>query len=251
MSITRSLVAALVCAVACTPVQALLSVNVLQDNTSVPGWVINTFTVDSIEQDITVAVALSDLSSGSMLQVPGFYPFKQSNGLGDSYVSINDDPNTNGWLGSGDLGGPEDAFFDETGIGMAWYNIGTNDTGLGMHLATLTFSSNAVGDFTLLLAGSEGLRRSDYEILDGAIELYSTVDPRPIPDPPIDPDPLPDPGEDPGTGGGPIDPGPGGGDPGGDGGSNTIPEPAALGLIGLVVAAFGGLHRRRLVSTPV
>jgi len=251
MFTTRHLTAFALSAALCSQAHALLSINVLQDNTTVPGWVINTFTVDSVEQDITAVVAFSDLLSGSMLQVPGFYTFKQSNGPGDSYININDDPNTNGWLGYGDLvGGAPEAFFDETGIGMSWFNIRTSDIGIDMHLATLTFSDDSIGDFDLLVFNGQGRRQSTYSIIDGFVEFTSTIDPRPIPDPPVDPNPLPDPGEDPGGNPG-GNPGSGGNPPnpgsGGNSGGNTIPEPAGLGLIALAAATFGGLHRRRLV----
>ncbi len=243
MSMTRNLLAVAVCATACSPVWALLSINVLQDDTTVPGWVINTFTVDS-DTDVTAAIALSDLSSGSMLQVPGFFTLKRSNGPGDSFISINDDLNTVTGLGVLDLTIPDPApptAFDDTGIAMLWFNTSTSDIGLGMHLATLTFSQDTMGSLDLWAGSGQGFRQNIYSITDGFAELTSTIAPPPIPDPPIDPDPLPDPDPDP-------DPGsndPPDGDPV-SGGGNPIPEPAGLGLLAVAAAAFGGLHRRRL-----
>lgn len=236
---TRNLFAGITCAAACSQAYALLSVNVLQDDTTVPGWVINTFTVDS-DTDVTVAEALSRLDSGSMLQVPGIFNSRQSNGLGDSFFNINNDGLTIAGLGAGDLGN-SNAIFDSTGISQTWFNIRTSDIGTDMHLATLTFSDDAVGDFDLIVASGQGQRNSSYSILNGFIDLTSTIDPRPIPIPPDNPNPPSNPGGNPGTGGTPPNPG-----SSGNPGSNTIPEPVGLGLIALAAAAFGGLHRRRL-----
>ncbi len=255
MSITRNLIAVTVCATACSQAQALLSLNVLQDNTTLPGWVINTFTVDT-DRDLTVAAALSDLSSGSMLQVPGFSnPVIRPNGLGDSYISINDDPFTSAGLTAGDLtqpAPPPPVKFDDTGIAVVWRNIRTSDIGVGMHLATLTFSDDAVGDLEFWAVSVEGKLKNKYSLDGGFVSLINSIPPPPLPDPPVDTDPLPDPdtggSTDPGTGG---NTNPGSGLPGHitpDGNSNPIPEPAGLGLLGLCVALIGGLHRKRLGS---
>jgi len=247
MSMKRNLLTAVVCATACTQAHALLSINVLQDDTSVPGWVINTFTVDS-DADLTAAVALSRLNSGSMLQVPGFFGDKRSNGLGDSFFNINGDELTIAGLGAGDLGSAA-AIFDSSGISQTWFNIKSSDIGLGMHLATLTFSDDTSGSLEFLTTSAgDFLTKVSYGVTDGIATAGEIVVYEP-PEPPVDTDPLPDPGDDdpvdnPGSGGNPTNPGPGG-TPAGDGG-NTIPEPAGLGLIALAAAAFGGLHRRRL-----
>ncbi len=259
MSITRNLTAVVVCATACSQVQALLSVNVLQDNTTLPGWVINTFTVDS-DTDLTVAVALSELSSGSMLQVPGLFsnPIIRPNGPGDSYISINDDPFTNAGLTAGDLTRPADpppATFDDTGIAIVWRNTRTNDIGAGMHLATLTFSDDTVGDLELWALSVQGGKLMNTYSLDGGfVSLINSISPPPLPDPPIDTDPLPETGTGGNTGtgtgtgtGGNTNPGSGlPGDSGPTGSNNPIPEPAGLGLLAVAAAMIGGLHRRRL-----
>lgn len=244
MKIRGITLAAAVCALTTTGAQALLSVNVLQDNTTLPGWVINTFTVDS-DTNLTVAAALTDLSSGSMLQVPGFYSPTRSNGLGDSYIDINGDLSTSWGLTVGDLTQPEappPATFDSAGIATVWSNIRFGDIGTGMHLATLTFSDDAAGGLELWTGTAQGILKNMYTLDGGLFSLSSSIPPPPIPDPPIDPDPLPDP--DPGTtpGTGPPNP-----IPYPDTGSGAVPEPVGLGIFGAFVAVVGGLHRRRLV----
>jgi hypothetical protein len=247
MSTTRNLLAVAVSVTVCSQAQALLSVNVLQDNTTVPGWVINTFTADS-DADLLSALASSNLSTGSMLQVPGFFLDKRSNGPGDSFININGDPNTISGLGAGDVGDPTPRF-DSTGIAMTWLNIRGTDIGTGMHLATLTFSDDAVGGLQFWVGVGQRILQEEYSILDGFVNLSSSYLPPPPPppppnDPPIDTNPLPDPNPGPGN-----DPNPGPGLPGDlapDGGNNPIPEPAGLGLLGLCAAVIGGLHRRRL-----
>jgi len=260
MSMTRNLIAVAVCASACSQARALLSINVLQDNTTVPGWVINTFTVDS-DTDLTIGAALSDLSSGSMLQIPGFSTSPiQSNGPGDSFIDINGDPFSSSGLTVGDLTRPADpppATFDSTGIAMIWSNSRTSDIGIGMHLATLTFSDDAAGGLELWAASGQGILKNRYSLDGGFLSLTRSIPPPPIPDPPIDTDPLPDPNpgaggnNDPGTGG---NTNPGSGLPGDtfpDGGDNPVPEPASLTLLGVCAAIFGGLRRRRFVERAI
>ena len=253
MDMTRRLIVSAVCAVACSQAQALMSINVFQDDTSVPGWVVNTFTVDS-DTDLTAAVALTRLNSGSLLQVPGFFGDKRSNGLGDSYISINNDELTIAGLGAGDLGS-QAAIFDSTGISQTWLNTSTSDIGTGMHLATLTFSEDTSGNLEFIIAAASGFyTKIGYGLTDGIATEGEVVKYEPKPDP----NPLPDPGDDdPGENPG-GDPGDNpGGNPGGNpgsggnpsGGGSPIPEPAGLGLIALVAVAIGGLHRRRLVDT--
>jgi hypothetical protein len=245
MSMMRNLFAGVLCVAVSSQAYALLSVNVLQDDTTVPGWVINTFTVDS-DQDFTSAVALSNLFTGSMLQIPGPFTLKQSSGPGDSFININDDPNTISGLAAGDLGGTA-ARFDSTGIDMTWFNTSTSDIGSGMHLATLTFSEDTAGSLELWAVSGQGLRQNIYSITDGIAELTSTIAPRPLPDPPMDPDPLPEPDPGPGSGGDPPNDPPGtGGNPPGHATGSPIPEPAGLGLFAVAAAGFGALRRRRL-----
>jgi hypothetical protein len=249
MSMMRNLFAGVLCVAVSSQAYALLSVNVLQDDTTVPGWVINTFTVDS-DTDVTAALALSELSSGSMLQIPGPFTLKQSSGPGDSFININGDLNTVSGLGVLDLTFPDPApptVFDDTGIAMLWFNISTSDIGTDMHLATLTFSADTAGDLELWAVSGQGFRQNIYSITDGVAELTSTIAPRPLPDPPMDPEPLPEPDPGPGPGGDPPNDPPGtGGSPTGPGSGSPIPEPAGLGLFAVAAAGFGALRRRRL-----
>lgn len=255
MPFTRDLLAVAVCATACSQAQALMSINVLQDDTTVPGWIINTFTVDS-DTDVMIATALSDLSSGSILDLPGFFPQTASNGPGDSFVTINGNRNTSAGLSAGDLGGASTASLNSSRIDLTWYTTNTDDIGLGMHVATFTFSDDAQGVLSFGVLASGQQRYALFTIADGVsiMDKSSTYLPftlwvsrppvPPIPDPPLDTDPLPDPDPDPDPGNDPPDPGL----PDviiSDGGNNPIPEPAGLGLLGLCAALIGGLHRRR------
>lgn len=218
---------------------ALLSINVTNDDTLVPGWVVNTFTADS-DTDLTAAGALSNLTSGSLLQLPGFFPNTMPNGPGDSYISINNDPNTNSGLTAGDLvtsGPTPPATFDDAGIAMIWFNIGQNDLGTGLHLATLTFSADALGNLGFLASASgDYLVKGSFDIINGvAIPgefIFFEPPPRtdPVPNPLPNPNPNPNPKPNP--------------NPNPDG--NAIPEPVWLGFLAVGAAVVGGLHRRRL-----
>jgi hypothetical protein len=246
MNVHRFTTAVAACAIAAGPANALLSINVAQDDTTVPGWVVNTFTLDC-DQDLLSMVALSDLTSGSMLNLPGVWPDTFSNGPGDSYYSINNDPNTNGGLAPGDLGGYP-GFFDENGIGMTWYNIGRSDIGIGLHLATLTFSEDTFGSLGFITYAGDGYVEGTFDINDGIADLVqsyvSEPEPDPDPDPGNDPDPVTTP--DPGTTPDPPPPTP---IPYPNPGSSAVPEPVGLGVLGAFVAIIGGLHRRRLDHT--
>lgn len=247
MNARRITLAAVACALATGHAHALLSINVSHDDALVPGWIVNTITADS-DTDVTAAGALSDLTSGSLLQLSGFFPNTMPNGPGDSYISINNDPNTNSGLTAGDLTRPEPpppATFDDAGIAMIWFNIGQNDIGTGLHLATLTFSADALGNLGFLASASGGyLAKGSFDIVNGvAIPgefIFFEPPPRtdPVPNPQPNPNPKPNPNP---------DLNPGGGLPGDlnlDG--NAIPEPVWLGFLAAGAALIGGLHRRRL-----
>lgn len=221
---------------ATAPVHALLSINVTHDDTLVPGYIVNTFTLDS-DTDITSTVALTELTSGTMYDTDGAYKLSPFSTPGDSYISINNDPNTNGGLGYGDLTGHSApaAFFDENGIGMAWFNVRDTDVGDDMHLMTLTFSNDTYGALQCLtLSASHGRLNALFDIAEGYadISVLDVTEPQPEPDPDPNPDPDPDLNPDPQP-----NPNPGG---------NAIPEPVGLGVLAASAAVLGGLHRRRL-----
>lgn len=231
---------------ACNHAEALLTINVTSDTSLVPGYVVNTFTVDS-DTDMTIAAALTDLNSGSILQVPGFFGPIKSNGPGDSYVSMNNSPNSLAFLGAADLGGETGPTFNESLIDVTWYSTDTGDIGTGMHLATFTFSADAQGLLSLGVLTATEHEYSLYSILDGMTILdqvsshpFVIGTGRPIPSPPPPPPPpAPTPDPNPGTG---INPPP---DPGGD----AIPEPTWLGIVAAGTALLGVMHRRRLHTT--
>lgn len=236
MSASRLTLVITMCALATPQAHALLSINVTQDYTTVPGWVVNTFTADS-DFDITIMVAYSELTSGSMLNLPSIFPETLSTGPGDSYFSINDDPYTSGWLGHGDLvGGTPDPFFDEHGIGMAWHNLRTTDIGTDLHLATLTFSEDTFGSLLFETLAGDAEMRGTFDINGGIASLAQLYVQEP------DTDPQSDPGSNPNTGGTPDS------NPNPNTGGSAVPEPVGLGIFGAFVAILGGLHRRRLHS---
>jgi hypothetical protein len=241
--------ATVVCVSIGSQANALLSINLQQDSTTVPGFVINTFTVDS-DTDLLSAVALSDLSSGSILNLSGPIPVETfSNGPGDSFVTINGNPNTFIAGGAGDLGpsAPVAAIFNDSLISLAWGSTSTDDIGLGLSLATFTFSEDAMGSLGMIV-GSQDTRWSGFFSIDsGAVSLASSssfvvIDPDPLPPTP-NPNPNPNPGNNnPPTGNNPP---PTGGNPP-PAHDSPIPEPAGLGLLAVAAAFIGGLHRRRL-----
>ena len=239
-----ALVAGMVCSLAASPTHALLSLNVTHDDTLLPGYVVNTFTLDS-DEDISSAVAYSELTAGSMYDSDGSYRQSYFSTPGDSYISINNDPNFTGGLGYGDLtGGATAAFFDENGIGMTWFNICATDMGTDLHLMTLTFSIDTLGSLQFLtLPGYNGRIEATFDITDGVADFADLYIRESDPEPEHNSYPGTDP--DPGTTPPPPNPNPIP-YPNPGGGSHAIPEPAGLGVLGAIVAIVGGLHRKRL-----
>lgn len=243
MSALKPAVIALICASSSSQALALLTVNIFHDDTTVPGWVINTFTADS-DIDLTSAAAFSAPVTGSILNLPGPVPVETFfNGPGDSFVTINGNPNTAANLGAGrTLGGATTPTLSSSLIDLTWYNTNADDIGLGMHLATFSFSEDATGELVMAVGTADGtVLLFHHLITDGFASLSSistlgTGDPDPNPPPNGSPAPTPTPDPSP-----PPDPG---GDLFPDG--NAIPEPVGLGLLGVGVALMGGLHRKRL-----
>lgn len=239
MFIRRTAIAATACALCAGSTHGLMSIHVTHDDALLPGWVVNTFTADS-DKDIFGLAAHSHIWQGSILNDPADYPFVLSSGPGDSYVSINNNPQTNASLGGGDAGGQKTPIFDNTEIDLTWYSLSTTDFGLGIHLATLTFSDDTIASLSIRLfrGGEEFGYDRVFQVINGVASYdprYNGIQPPYIPNPdpnPIDPNPDPDPGG--GTGGNPY--------PNGE----PIPEPVWLGFLAASAALIGGLHRRRL-----
>jgi hypothetical protein len=244
MRVHRVLFAAAACALVAGQSYGPLSLNVSQDFTTVPGFVVNTFTADS-GTDITIGTALSKLSAGSIFNQPGLFPISQSNGPGDSYVSINNNTGTMAILGAGDLGGTPTPVLDDTKINLGWFTTDIDDIGLGMHIATLTFSDDAQGELSFAILAGSVSRFDLFSISNGIAMLEDTSTYSPFhlsgvgPTKPWTPPPNPNPNP---------NPNPGGGSTGGSSGTggNAVPEPVWLGLLAIGTAVIGGLHRRRL-----